>query len=376
MINAIHCSQLARAMACPGSLFFKDLPKPPTNEAAIEGTAAAFYLEKILKKQAVPTHADNGKQIDEDMIYYGNTLATKLFTEAGNNPINSELQIDWKTRSGIMIKGRYDLSFVKDGILYVDDYKYGFGIVEAKDNWQLLGYAIGEVIRQNKAFPQIVLRIHQPRAHHEEGPTREWRISYNELLDYMEQIEAHMDSIAEGGNELSSGPQCRYCPAAASCPAFNKAYYRGVEAITDFFQDNLSNDELAFQLQTISRIEEVLKTRKGSLEDLATYRIAQGEIIPGYIAEDVYGYRTWKSDITPEAIKLMTGIDITVVDMLSPAQAEKRGVPKKLMESMTERRLNGRKLKAKNTEKIVNKIFGSTEPKLINQGVSNATVNR
>jgi hypothetical protein len=372
MIQAIHCSQLARAMACPGSLFFKDLPKPETNDAAVEGTAAAYYLEMMLNKLPAPTHADNGRAIDDDMKYYGNALSAKLFEEAGNNKIYSEKQIDWKTRSGITIKGRYDLSFTRDGILYVDDYKYGFGVVEAVGNWQLIGYAIGEVIRQNKAFPQIVLRIHQPRAHHEDGPTREWRISYTELLDYKEKIEAHMESIVVGNNTLQSGDACKYCPAASHCPAFNKAYHRGVEIVHDFIQDNIDNDELGYQLQLCDRIQELLKTRKGSLEALAVDRIGRGQIIPGYIAEDVYGHRTWKKDISADAIKMMTGIDITTIEMLSPAQAEKRGVPKKLMESMTERKLGGRKLKAKNPEKVVSKIFGSQEPKLI--GDKNATI--
>lgn len=353
----IHASQLARVMACPGSLFFKDLPPQETNEAAKEGTAAAEYLEKFLTGQRIDTHASNGVAFNDDMKFYAKEVADEILPMAKNG-VTCEQQVDWQVTSTTTLKGRYDVSYVNNETLIVGDYKYGFGLVEVEYNWQLIAYAIGEVIRLNRSFENIILEIYQPRAHHEDGPFRNWLISYSTLLEYKSKIEEHVTNIENGLQDLTTGPHCRYCPAATACPAFNKAYHRGVEVTQSFVQDNLDENELSYQLDLVARIEEIVKTRKQSLEQLAVHRIREGQIIPNYISEDRYGHRTWKDNINPEAIKLMTGADITETVLLSPAKAEKRGVPKKLMKTLVKRPHLGQKLKRKDMSKVGNKIFG------------------
>ncbi len=364
MIKSIHCSKLSRAMACAGSLFFEDLPKEETNEAALEGTAAGEYLERLLTRQELHpnvTHARNGVPFDLDMRFYALDVAVGIRDLLGGSylGVNCETVIDWQTQSGIAIKGRYDASFTHEKNLYVDDYKYGFGIVEAKENWQLLGYAIGEVIRRNCSFPTIVLRIHQPRAHHEEGTTREWRITYDELIHYKTVIENRMTAIVAGEKSLVTGNQCKYCPAAAACPAFNKAYHRGVDIAHEFLQDTLDEEELSYQLDLVGRVEDLIKTRKSSLEMLAISRIKEGKLITNYGIDQRYGNRTWKSGISPDVIKMMTGKDVTKSEMLSPAQAEKVGVPIEMINTITERKLLGNKLKKLDSSKLADKIFGN-----------------
>lgn len=359
---SIHASRLARPMTCAGSLFFKDLPPEETGQAAKEGTAAAEYLERLLLKMDLPTHARNGVYFDNDMKFFAQDLVSEVeaMVHAG---INCEQRIDWQTRSGVTIKGRYDMSFVYHGKLYIDDYKYGWGIVEPEGNWQLIAYAIGEVIRLGMAFPTIVMRIHQPRPHHEKGTSREWEITYDQLLDYKEQIESRMDAIVAGEKSLVTSGECKYCPAAAFCPAFGKAFHRGVEVIQDFLQDNIDNTELSFQLDLVSRIEEIIKIRKDSIEQLAADRIKNGNVVPNYISEHRYGHRKWLSTISPEVIRLTTGKSIIEEVMMSPAKAEKVGVPKELMSQMTERPFLGVKLSRKDQSAVGDAIFGKEPPK-------------
>jgi hypothetical protein len=278
--------------------------------------------------------------------------------------VHCEQRIDWQTRSGIWIRGQYDISFVREGRLYIDDAKYGWGIVEVKPNWQLLGYAIGEVIRRGIAFDQIVLRIHQPRPHHEDGPTREWVLSYAELLGYKEQIEERMEQLAAGFRELQTGKQCKYCPASGeACPAFNRLFYRALEVSYQFTQDSIDETELARQLDHVSRAEEVLKIKKSSLEELAVSRIKNGKLIPGYLTEARYGDRKWKPGISPDVIKAMTGKDVVEQTMLSPAKTERLGIPKKFVDKFTDRYMLGQKLVKKDATAVGNKIFGTEVPK-------------
>ncbi len=358
-ITNIHASGLSRVMTCSGSLMF-DLPREPSSESAKEGTACGEYLEHLLKgNQNIGTHAKNGVFFDEDMKFFANETAKEI-EELSNSPVNAEIKVDWQTRSGIWIKGRYDASFTSaSNTLYVDDFKYGWTLVDVKENWQLLAYAIGEIMRQGVYYETITLRIHQPRPHHEEGPIRSWELTYDELLAYKEKIEVRMDQIAQGITELVTSPKCKYCPAAAfACTAFNRAVYASVDyTLSDFEQDNLEDREISQQLDLLDRVTDVLKIKTDSMKQLAISRIKEGKIIPGYLTEDSYGNRDWKKDVSPNVIEVLTGLNITETKMLSPAKAEKIGVPKELVASFVERAYKGQNLVKRDAGKLADKIF-------------------
>ncbi|HEY5236301.1 MAG TPA: DUF2800 domain-containing protein, partial [Rhabdochlamydiaceae bacterium] len=333
----IHCSSLARPMACAGFLSFENLPKFESGAAAEEGTAAGELLERMLLSKDLPFQAKNGVYFNDDMKFYLKPIVEEINANKSGDVL-CEQKIDWLSRSGVWIRGKYDISFVRDGCLYVDDLKYGWGIVEVRDNWQLLGYAIGEVIRRGIAFEKIVLRIHQPRPHHEDGSTRVWELSYNELLAYKEKIDSRFEQIVAGYNRLESGKQCKYCAAAPeACPAFNRLFYRALEVSTDFVQDQINENEIAEQLDHAARAQEVLKIKMDSLSQLAISRISSGRIIPGYSQQASYGDRTWKGAVSPEVIKTLTGKDILTSVMLSPAKAEKIGIPKDFVNALVDR---------------------------------------
>ena len=360
MITEIRASQLARPMVCAGFLSL-DLPPQPEHEAAREGTAAGEYLERLLTKQEMPTQARNGVYFDNDMKFYTEPIAKEILSKA--EKVTCEQRIDWGTRSGIKIKGSYDISFTCGDTLYIDDLKYGWGIVEPFENWQLLAYAIGEVIRLGKAFPTIVMRIHQPRPHHENGSTREWKVTYNELLEYKEKIEVRMDQLAAGLKTLTTSDKCKYCSGAAeACPAFTRLFNRALEITTEFTQDQIGEEELARQMDHAGRAQEVIKIKLDSLNQLALDRIAQGKIIPGYIAEESYGNRAWKPGVSPEVFLTLTGHKVTEEVMLSPAKVEKLGIPKEFLNELTERFFKGRKLNRKSAGVKADGVFGKGSP--------------
>ena len=360
----VYASGLARIMACPGSTQFKNLPNTTSEdvkEKGKEGTACGEYLEALLLKKPLPTQATNGVYIDDDMKFYCKQIAESIFETAGDSEILCEQKVNWSTASGVRYLSRYDISFIVGDTLYIDDLKYGYGIVEAKDNWQLICYAIGEVIRRGKSFERIVLRIHQPRPHHEDGPLRAWTISYEQLLSYKEQIEKRLDGILNSSDiKLNTSSSCKYCPAAAeACPAFSRIFYDALEITYDFVQDSITEKELSKQMLQAERAAEVIKIKISSLTDLAIYRIKQGKIIKGYSVKESYSNRAWKGGVGAKTIEIMTGKKVTTQVMLSPAKVEKLGVDKKLVASLTERRFAGMKLNKKDSTEIGNAIFGT-----------------
>lgn len=355
----IRCSNLARPMICAGSLFF-NLPPEPETQAAKEGTAAGELLRLMLEKKPIPDRASNDVYFDSDMKFFITPIAEDIANEA-ESEVLCETRIDWQTRSGIIIRGQYDVCYVKQGKLHVEDLKYGWGPVEVFENWQLIGYAIGEVIRRGQAM-DIVFRIRQPRPHHEDGPKRTWELPYSKLLEFKERIEQRMEMITAGHKDLVTSPKCKYCPAAVACPAFNKAFYRGVEVVHEFLQDDISDQELSFQLDLIGRIAELVKIKQDSITTLATDRIKAGKIIPNYSTVENYGNRSWKDGVKPETIKTLTGIDVIKQEMVSPAQAEQLGIDKKFVNALVDRKFLGLKLKRVDGAALGNKIFGNTKP--------------
>lgn len=361
-LKKITCSGLARPMTCAGFVFL-DLPKD-TRDYGKEGTAAGEYLEKMLMNMPIGEIASNGYCYDDDIKFYMKSIYDNIMSRSPEKLICEE-KINWQTRSGVWITGRPDVAFeeMSGDRLCVEDAKYGWNLIEVEKNWQLIAYAIGECIRRGKAYKEISLKIHQPRPHHEDGPSREWIISYPELLAYKEQIEVRMQELTDGKRDFQTSANCKYCMGTGeACPAFNRLFYRSLEIATEFCQDSIDNDELAIQLNQVKRAEEVLKIKKDSLTELGSIRIKEGQIIPGYIQEKSYGNRTWKKGFSPESIKIMTGIDVIEKKFMSPAKAEKLGVPKEMTSQLVEKYFKGNILVKKDATKVGNKIFGTNNP--------------
>lgn len=349
-------------MVCAGFMYL-DVEEPEAGEPAREGTACGELLERKLTGVPLGVSASNGVYFNDDMHFYTTPIAEDMLNRA-KTPVLCETRIDWQTRSGIWIRGQYDAAFVDDrGYLCIEDLKYGWGIVEVKENWQLLGYAIGEVIRRGQGFTHISLKIHQPRPHHEDGSTREWLITYSQLIEYKEKIEARMQELANGRKDFQTSDKCKYCKGAAeACPAFSRLFYRALEVSTEFVQDSLTDQEIAQQLDHVKRAEEVIKIKKDSLVELGVSRIKKGRIIPNYAMVQSHGHRAWKPGVSPDSIKALTGRNVIEETFMSPAKAEKLGVKKELLSQLTVTPFTGMKLEKKNATDIGNKIFGNTNP--------------
>lgn len=358
---SINCSKLSRSMSCAGHLFL-DQEVKLSSQSAEEGEAASELLAASLSNRQVTDVSKNGIYYDEDMKFFVAEIVDDI--KKRGTTFLCEEKIDWQTRSGIWIKGRYDCAFIDNrGFLCIEDLKYGFGLVEVEQNWQLISYAIGEIIRRAQSFEKIALMIHQPRAHHENGTSREWLISYSQLLEYKEMIEKRMQEIVDGRKDFFTGQHCKYCPGAAEqCTAFNRLFHNSLEVCTTFFKDSISNQELSRQLDAIKRAEEVLKVKQDSLVELGSSRIKRGEIIPNYVQTNQYSNRQWKPGISPDSIKIMTGKNVIEQRFMTPAKAEKNGVSKKLIENLTQRVFTGVKLEKKNITEVGNKIFGTEQP--------------
>lgn len=292
-----------RLHACPGALALIETLPPEdrrgSNAASQLGTAAHFLLEKCLTERKPPSSfegriivllgdKEDGSMlkvgaktpkpgttffiVDDDMIQ-GVTLAydyvlrrleelgdATLLLESKTNPV-PDRDDTWGT-ADVTIDVFLD-------ILEVVDYKNGFGLVEHKDNPQLLSYLAGRAHDTQWSHDRYRITVVQPNAHHEEGRIRSFDIDREDLKAFVDKHRAAAeladhasDTLADEcvGNPnapfsivatvdgetvpvempwseafLKAGDHCDYCDASLICPA-KKAMIKANAGI-DFDED-------------------------------------------------------------------------------------------------------------------------------------------
>ncbi len=336
--DATHLPQL---MQCFGS---SQMPHPIPNDdgdttARDEGNAAHHIAQQVFGgkttlESLAGTRAYNNVVIDADMIhhvgeYLGNLDCGEMevFTSFGND------------RWQINARADHICYRAETSTLTIDDFKYGYRLVQPEMNWTLVAHAIGYCLLHQITPQRIVLRIHQPRRHHPDGTLREWPLTYVELRDLYVQIDRH---LTEADTILRTGPACVTCDSASVCPAWRDASMNAIDATSAHYSDEMSLEALSRELDLLTHAENVISERLKALTELALHRSRGGEVIPMYAGETQYANRRFKFDA--DAIRAMTGVEPTIPKLITPAELERRGVPKEIMTLLTERPITGVKL--------------------------------
>lgn len=357
---SLRSSQLSRFMSCSGVV---DLPYEPTqSKASEEGTAWHWVIELILtgKKVEVNMVAPNGVTVDDDMLYYAN----KVTQELQDKKVFSEYPITYRPNPNFNceITGTVDSWWEEGDTLYINDFKYGFNLVEVEKNWQLMSYAFGVLTShpEPQKFKSIVMCIMQPRPHHEDGWYRSVELSVEGLYSYYQELGARVEEYFTQGGVLKTGKHCKYCVGTAqSCAAFNKSFCAALEFTEqDIMVDKLTNDELDRYLVATERAQEILKIKKEALTYTAQSKLNNGEKIGDWHNVETFGHRKWNASFKVDQVELLSGIKLTEETIISPAQAEKKGLDKELTKLLTVTESRGFKLENKKvTNKKLSEVF-------------------
>lgn len=333
----VTATNLSRLMPCNGSrLMTGFVPVVERDDtAAREGDAVHWLLKEVASNrfsaiELIDRKAPNGHYIDFDMVRH-----TEDYIEQTKDGL-AEVETSYQGQNW-QVNGRADkiIYTAENYVLRIPDFKYGWSFVEPQHNWTMISHGIGWCIRNPDCrVDKIIIEIYQPRPHHALGRIRTWEFSYPELLGFYEQINK---TLSNPSDILNTGKHCYKCPALASCPAARAAAMNAIEASEKAFIDTISNENLSFQLDHISRAMEMLKHLHDANSELATHRLREGEIINNYSLEKSKTKYKWPSHLTAEILQNLTGIDLTTKDLVSPAQAFKMGVPKEVVETLRTR---------------------------------------
>lgn len=355
---SLTATELPRFMACNG---YKSLggiePFNPSTEQTDEGNATHWLCEQVYHganaEDLIGQTAPNGLYITADMVEYCREYLQ--FITSGN----CEVEVDTShSGNGWEIRGRADCIKYENGVLTVADLKYGWRIVEPEENWTLISHAIAWCVKHQITPENIVLKIFQPRPFHPKGNVREWPVNYVTLSGFYSEIDA---VLRHPSSTVCSGSQCYKCQCLSQCPAAQIASMNAIDVAEMAFDSEIENDKLVWMLTNLKRAQEIIKQSYDAYEDLALHRLKAGGSLKGYSIQQALGQTTWNEGITSDVVKLMSGIDVRVDKIMTPAQAKKAGVPEDLLNSLTHRPDNGFKLVAVDENKMAEKMFGKKE---------------
>lgn len=339
-------------MSCVGSVaLVAQAPKPEQHDASEEGTAAHWLAERMFNGTAGSfkpgTVAPNGYICDSAMFEhirkYHDTFNTPDLLRA------IEVPTHWRPHTisspAFEIRGKADLVIwhAEQRTIAITDLKYGFRYVDAEWNWQLLAYAIGAAIGAGLRPDKFVLAIYQPRG---PGETlRYWEATPQQVLEAYDRICDRLTCAIGGATDLQTGPHCRYCPAAAGCPATERAAYGAVDVAMHSGTFQVREDNMASELELLERASEMLKQRKTWIEGAALAAMKDGRKIPGLSSKPQLGHTTWLPGAETK-LRAMQSDNQRFFDEVpvTPAEAKRRGLTDDDIKDITHRPMRGHKL--------------------------------
>lgn len=351
---------------CPGSVQLEDQFPDEESESAMEGTAAHELFERMIRDGVNPadmvdSQMSNGIFVTDEMVEYNNEFASRLRDIA---PLD-----EWVCEQKIRIprvrddhKGTPDIYHYDPAykVLTLPDLKYGYGLVEVVENWQLMDYAIGLVdilpdVRTIQFF------IYQPRVPHHQGRFRSWHVSREELESYVPQFQATAAASEVPGAPIRSGPHCTYCKALARCPAAGAAALNAVEVSRFAMLQDYDGETLSNEKTMLDAALRAIKTRSEAIDTLIEQEIKGGRIVPGYMMLRSFSHYRWNKESTVPRIKALgqlLDVTLTKEKPITPTQAKAAGVPDEILKTMRFKCETGVKLIRGDASKEAERIFG------------------
>ncbi len=332
--SKLGASQMHRWEACPGSVRLSQGIEGTTSEYAAEGTVAheraAHWLEKNQEPLLGMVYEAEGHTVEvtQEMI---DAILVYVDEVRGDAQAFAPTIVRVEQRFHLKdvhadLYGTADCVVLspQQKLLRVYDYKHGAGVpVEVKDNPQLLYYALGALLETKAAVDEVEIVVVQPRCYHPDGPVRRQRIKTVDLLDFSADLLEAVHRTEDPNAPLVPGDHCRWCKAAAICPALKeKATTLAKLEFTPVA--NYDARQLAETLDWLPVIEAWVE----NVRKFAYGEAQHGRCPPNYKLVEKVGRRAWLDDYTAELELAKLGLtesDIYAERKLnSPAQVEKK----------------------------------------------------
>lgn len=274
------------------------------------------------------------------------------------NFLAKEVRVEQRVDLGRWIPGWY---CIPDAWVYepstntitVWDAKFGHGLVEVFENWQLLIGTFG--IIQSLDIPEPVrqavkldLRVVQPRGFHPDGTIRKWFVTADVVAKHWAQLWDALPKVTSETPPSKTGLQCKNCSARANCDTLQRVGYEGIDFAGSLQTHTLSGHNLGVDLKLLRRAAKAIEYRLSGLEEQAIYEIGKGDIVPYFSTERGKGRERWKKDV-PHAEVIMMGDLLGVnirkpTELDTPSQVRKKGIDESVIAAYSETPMTALKL--------------------------------
>lgn len=328
-------------MKCAGMPYLtQDLPDTPSVYAE-RGTAAHELLEHAISGKIDKLPEKTWLASNRVMLNAEDIEAVKV----AHDYLVDQCEIEDEVETEVRLKYNDDLwgtaDFVRyrpsTGELLVADYKHGSGVaVEANRNPQGMIYALmkGKALG-NRGITSVKFVIIQPRCWHQDGPIREFVTDAADMLDWGADIQDALKAFAAAGLDhqtlapndlgiwagvwLKAGDHCRWCKAAAICPALKNQAIEAAKA--DFSDGKYTSQELAEALDKVAMVQAWAK----AVHEFAYAEAERGITIPGWKLVDKRPTQKWKDETNPtffiaDELDIDENTLMTEPELRSPAQ--------------------------------------------------------
>jgi hypothetical protein len=317
---------------CRGSVAMQQkYPEDKESDEAREGTAAHHYVAEILNGRDVEvgTFAPNGVPINAEMVDCAQALLVDVRDTMKANPdgqLYIEQRFNMSTSIHALCWGTPDvvLAVFSRKVVFVWDYKYGHGYVDAAGNWQLFAYLLG--VLETMGVPPsewhewtAVLSVAQPRNYHQSGSLRDWqfRVGSQVAKEMHEAIRLGAYQAMLPNAELRTGDHCTHCTARHACPALQRAGGLAMDVALRSQPVDLPPHAVGLELRQINDAINRLEARKTGLDEHALGLIRSGTHVPFFSTEYASGREKF---VVPAAEVFALG-DMLGADLRKPAEA-------------------------------------------------------
>lgn len=282
-------SSAHRWLACtPSARFEEQLPDEESPYAA-EGTLAHELAAAMLAGDSIqPDHVYNA-----EMLEHCRTYADYVLQLAKGSHVYVEREYDMSDYIPLQF-GTCDASFLKNGEIWVIDFKYGAGIsVSPTANKQMMCYALGayEYFSKGSTITGFNLLIYQPRAGAgSKYDPKPWYISLDDLLGWA-CIEAEPKGrlAIAGAGDFVAGKHCQFCKACTIC----KAYY---DRFADLKNIHDKRTMTAADVATVLTYGPLVSSWVKKVEEESIGKLQGNEKIPGFKLVAGRGKRSFKNE--------------------------------------------------------------------------------
>lgn len=357
---------------CPASpRMAQAFPEDEETQAAREGEAAHWWMEEAVRgrEHGVGIAAPNGVLVTAEMIEGGERMVDDARSLIATGP-----HVKWALEASVKMPqihptlnwGRSDFIAVDtiNKIIYVWDYKFGHGYVDAFENWQLVDYVVGAVNYlqiQPDAYWSVDMRIYQPRSFHEDGPVKRWGnapMPWPQFLPYVDRLREAAALAVEPDAPMRTGDHCDYCPARHACPALRKVGAASIERSLRGVPSELSPENAGLALRTIRAARERLEALETGLEAQIHAELRKGNTATGFELVQGYGREKWTQPVADiVAMGELFGKTLSKpAEAITPAQARKLGIDEAVISAYSEKPKGEMKLRPLD-DKNIRKAF-------------------